>query len=128
MKKRIVFSLLLDIACIVCTILSAYRLNLLIYNITHLPWYYESVFKFKVSLEEFVTNCCIYSLAIIISISCLAFFTIYFIKAIKGSNASNFARYTYEEYKQYREKKKAKKQVKKKAKLQEKLQEIEKAE
>lgn len=128
MKKRIIFSLLLDIACIVCAILSAYRLNLLIYNVTHLPWYYEAVFKFKVSLEEFATNCCIYSLAIIISISCVAFFTIYFIKAIKGSNASNFVRYTYEEYKAYRMKKKEEKQAKEKAKLQEKLDKLQKTE
>jgi hypothetical protein len=128
MKKRIIFSFLLDIACIACLFLSAKRLNHLLYGVIHNPWYKDAVFKLKVSLEDFAMNCCIYSLAIIISISCLVFFTIYFIKAIKRSNASNFVRYTYEEYKEYRANKKAQKQADKKAKLQAELNKMEKAE
>lgn len=47
---------------------------------------------------------------------------------IRFIKSSNFVRYTYEEYKAYRTKKKAEKQAKEKAKLQEKLDKLQKTE
>lgn len=118
MKKKIFAIVVFCVFCFVSFLSIFLEILSLLIEAPNEHSFLWNVYKFMFSIPVHIIQ--------LLTLACCVVVAIFIV--IKGSNASNFVRYTYEEYKQYREKKKVEKQAQKKAKLQEKLQEIEKTE
>lgn len=117
MKKKLIFSLLLDIGCVVCIIMNIDKINSNAQYIQTLKLNFGEALEYPM-FKYYALDIISCSISTLVCLSVLIYFVLYFIKHLKGSNASNFVRYTYEEYKAYIAKKKEEKQAKKRAKLQ----------
>ena len=125
MKKKIM--LVLNI------IVSIYFCLLVVYGVERFVVYIRPVFinlkhGYELTPEGEFKFLFIYPLLLVGLLFSIVVFVMNIVLMLKGSNASNFVRYTYGEYKTYRVKKKEEKQANKKAKLQEKIDKMEKTE